>query len=135
MKPQTPMAAAGAALAGLAAHDLLQKKHAVLRNYPVLGHLRFLLEGIRPELQQYFVERNWDGRPFDRDVRSIIYERAKGIHGEQAFGTERDVNEIGYEWLVHSTVPAQQPERAPYVMVGGSDCSRPYPMTRSRCRR
>src|SRR5690625_4158805 len=64
---------AGAALGGLAAYDLLQRRHSVLRNYPVIGHLRYLLEGLRPELQQYFVERKWDGRPFDRDIRSFIY--------------------------------------------------------------
>lgn len=127
-------AAAGAALgvAGLAAvavHDLVQKKHAVLRNYPVLGHARFLLEDIRPELQQYFIERNWDGRPYDRDVRSIIYERAKGIHGEQAFGTERDVNEMGYEYLVHSVAPVPEPKEPPRVRVGGPDCTQPYDMS------
>ena len=127
-------AAAGAALgvAGLAAvavHDLVQKKHAVLRNYPVLGHARFLLEDIRPELQQYFIERNWDGRPYDRDVRSIIYERAKGIHGEQAFGTERDVNEMGYEYLVHSVAPVPEPKEPPRVRIGGPDCTQPYDMS------
>lgn len=127
-------AATGAALgvAGLAAvavHDLVQKKHAVLRNYPVLGHARFLLEDIRPELQQYFIERNWDGRPYDRDIRSIIYERAKGIHGEQAFGTERDVNEMGYEYLVHSVAPVPEPKTPPRVRVGGPDCSQPYDMS------
>lgn len=127
-------AAAGAALgvAGLAAvavHDLVQKKHAVLRNYPVLGHARFLLEDIRPELQQYFIERNWDGRPYDRDVRSIIYERAKGIHGEQAFGTERDVNEMGYEYLVHSVAPVPELKEPPRVRIGGPDCTQPYDMS------
>ena len=67
--------------------------------------MRFLLEGIRPELQQYFIERNFDGRPYDRDTRSSIYQRAKGIKEEQPFGTERDVYEVGYEYLVHSTAP------------------------------
>jgi glutamate synthase domain-containing protein 2 len=123
-------ALAGAAgLAVVAAHDLLQRKHSILRNYPVIGHARFLLEGVRPELQQYFVERNWDGRPFDRDIRSIVYERAKGIAGEQAFGTERDVNEPGYEYLVHSSLPVPEPERPPRVTVGGPDCTRPYSMS------
>ncbi|MEU3027994.1 FMN-binding glutamate synthase family protein, partial [Streptomyces incarnatus] len=63
--------------------DLVQRRHSVLRNYPVLGHARFLLERLRPELQQYFIERNFDGRPFDRDVRSIVYERAKGTDAEE----------------------------------------------------
>ena len=70
-----------AVLLAVALYDVLQRKHAILRNYPVLGHLRFLLEGVRPELQQYFIERNFDGRPYDRDTRSSIYERAKGIDG------------------------------------------------------
>ena len=123
------MGAAGAAAAAVAAHDLLQRRHSILRNYPVVGHLRFLLEDLRPEVQQYFIERNWDGRPYDRDVRSVVYERAKGIHGEQPFGTERDVNEPGFEWLVHSTAPVPEPDEPPRVRVGGPDCSQPYGMS------
>lgn len=125
----TALGAAGAAVGALAAHDLTQKRHTILRIYPVIGHMRYLLEGLRPELQQYFIERNWDGRPFNRDIRSIVYERAKGIHGEQAFGTERDVNRAGYEYLVHSIHPVPVPESPPRVTVGGPDCSRPYSMS------
>ena len=91
-----------AVVAAVGIYDLIQRKHSVLRNYPVVGHLRFLLEDLRPEIQQYFIEPNFDGRPFDRDVRSLIYERAKGTAAEMAFGTERDIDEIGYEYLVHS---------------------------------
>ncbi|MFY0409932.1 glutamate synthase-related protein, partial [Solicola sp. PLA-1-18] len=116
-------------LLGVGVHDVLQRKHAVLRNYPVLGHLRFLLESIRPELQQYFIERNVDGRPFDRDTRTLIYERAKGTNAEKAFGTERDVNEIGYEYLLHSTAPLDPPEQPHRVRIGGPDCTRPYDMS------
>lgn len=121
--------AAGAATAALAAYDLVQRRHSVLRNYPVVGHMRYLLEGIRPELQQYFIERNWDGRPFDRDTRAVIYERAKGTHSEQSYGTERDVTRAGYEHLVHSTLPVDPPEEPPRVQVGGPDCTRPYDMS------
>ena len=117
-----------AGVTGLAAWDLLQRKHTILRRYPVVGHLRYLLEDIRPELQQYFIERDWDGRPYDRDTRSIIYERAKGIHGEKPFGTEQDVNAVGYEYLVHSMAPVPEPDDPPRVVVGGPDCSRPYSM-------
>lgn len=99
------------ALAALGVYDLVQRRHSILRNYPVLGHLRYVLESIRPELQQYFVERNFDGRPYDRDTRTVIYERAKGIHGEQAFGTERDVYEVGYEYLLHSPIRRRKPRR------------------------
>jgi glutamate synthase domain-containing protein 2 len=112
----------------LAGYDLVQTRHSVLRNYPVLGHLRYLMEAIRPELQQYFIERNYDGRPYDRDTRSVIYERAKGIHGEQAFGTEREVNEVGYEWLLHSSAPREPAKEQPRVRVGGPDCTKPYDM-------
>lgn len=122
-------AAAGIGVAALAARDLLQKRHSVLRTFPVVGHLRFLLEGIRPEIQQYFIERNWDGRPFDRDTRAVIYQRAKGDNAEQAFGTERDVYSPGYEWLVHSVRPVEPAQEEHRVMVGGHDCKRPYSMS------
>jgi glutamate synthase domain-containing protein 2 len=116
------------AVALVAVRDIVQRRHSILRNYPVVGHLRFLLESIRPELQQYFVERSWDGRPYDRDTRTLIYERAKGIAGEQAFGTERDVNEVGYEYLLHSSRPAVQVKEPPRVRIGGPDCTQPYDM-------
>ncbi|MGW9436542.1 FMN-binding glutamate synthase family protein [Streptomyces sp. NPDC055607] len=123
------LAAVPLALLGLlGAWDLLQRRHSVLRAYPVLGHARFLLERIRPELQQYFVERNYDGRPFDRDVRNIVYERAKGTEAEEPYGTERDVYEAGYEFLVPSMAPRAVPEAPPRVRIGGPGCDRPYDM-------
>lgn len=118
-----------ALLVALGIYDVTQRKHAILRNYPVLGHMRYLLESVRPELQQYFIERNFDGRPFDRDVRTVVYERAKGIHGELSFGTERDIDEVGYEYLTHSTVPVPVPDEAPRVVVGGPECRKPYAMS------
>ena len=68
------LGAAAAALGGVAIHDLTQTKYPILRNYPVLGHMRYLLTDIGPELRQYFIERDWDGRPFNRDQRNAIYE-------------------------------------------------------------
>ncbi|MEE2060623.1 FMN-binding glutamate synthase family protein [Rhodococcus artemisiae] len=115
-------------LAAVGVHDLLQTTHSVLRNYPILGHSRYLLEAVPPEIQQYFIERNVDGRPFDRDTRTIIYERAKGIHGELSFGTERDIDSVGYDFLVHSMAPVPEPAEPPRVLIGGSDCTRPYSM-------
>jgi glutamate synthase domain-containing protein 2 len=109
-------------------YDLVQRRHSVLRNYPILGHVRFIFEALRPELQQYFVERNFDGRPFDRDTRTSIYERAKGIEDEKAFGTEREVGEPGYEWLLHSTAPVDPPKELPRVRIGGPHCTQPYDM-------
>jgi glutamate synthase domain-containing protein 2 len=115
-------------LAVVGGWDLAQSKHSILRNYPVIGHLRFLLESLRPELQQYFIERNFDGRPYDRDIRSIVYERAKGTEDAEAFGTERDVYADGYEFLVHSMTPKPPPEVPPTVTIGGPDCKKPYEM-------
>jgi glutamate synthase domain-containing protein 2 len=122
------LAAVVVGLLALGLYDLVQRKHSILRNYPVLGHLRYLLESIRPELQQYFIERNYDGRPYDRDTRSAIYQRAKGIKEEQPYGTERDVDEMGYEYLLHSTVPVDPLPEPPRVRIGGRDCTRPYDM-------
>ncbi|QCB49529.1 FMN-binding glutamate synthase family protein [Rhodococcus sp. PAMC28707] len=117
-----------AVIAAIGIYDLVQKRHSVLRNYPILGHLRYLLELVRPELQQYFIERNFDGRPFDRDKRSLIYERAKGTAAELSFGTERDIDAAGYEHLVHSTAPVEVPDTPPRVRIGGPDCRHPYEM-------
>jgi glutamate synthase domain-containing protein 2 len=116
------------ALAAVGIHDVLQRRHSILRNYAILGHARFALEAVRPELQQYFIERNDDGRPFDRDTRTSIYERAKGVKDEQAYGTERDVMEPGYEWLLQSIHSFDPPSEVPTVTIGGPDCSRPYEM-------
>ncbi|MEV7279251.1 FMN-binding glutamate synthase family protein [Streptomyces sp. NPDC093111] len=115
-------------LTALGVWDVLQRQHAILRNYPLLGHARFMMESIRPELQQYFVERNFDGRPFDRDVRDVVYQRAKGAEAKQAFGTERDVYAVGHEFLTSSMAPRPMPEHPPAVRVGGPACTQPYAM-------
>jgi glutamate synthase domain-containing protein 2 len=110
-------------------YDLLQRSHSILRNYPVLGHLRFLLESAGPEIHQYFVESNTSGRPFNRDERDLIYRRAKGIEAVKAFGTELDVYGYGYGFIAHSASPrpaVEDPGRNLRVQVGGPDCSQPY---------
>jgi glutamate synthase domain-containing protein 2 len=115
------------ALAGVAIYDLFQRRHSVLRNYPIIGHLRFIMEEIRPEIQQYFVESNTDGRPFDRVTRDLMYDRAKGNHGEKPFGTQRDVNEVGYEFVSHSLQAKPKPDgEVPKVHIGGPRCTQPY---------
>lgn len=116
------------ALLALGVYDVVQTTHAILRNFPVIGHMRYLMEGIRPELQQYFIERNFDGRPYDRNTRTSIYQRAKGEAEEHPFGTERDLYEVGYEYLVHSTAPTKVMGSAPRVLIGGRDCTQPYEM-------
>src|SRR5262252_8014189 len=107
-------------------HDLFQTRHAVLRNYPISAHLRFLLEAIRPEMRQYFFEDEKQGLPFSRDKRAIVYQRAKNVLDKRPFGTQYDVYADGYEWLHHSIAP-QRPAVEPFrVMIGGPDCTKPY---------
>ena len=118
-----------AAVGGVAVRDLIQKKNAVLRNYPVLGHARYQLEKIRPMIQQYFIERDWDGRPFDKTTRDLVNARADGKKAEEAFGTLAEVNEVGFEWMVHSMNPLEPPQTPPRVEIGGPDCSQPYSMS------
>lgn len=110
-------------------YDLAQTSHSILRNYPVLGHLRFLLEDVGPELRQYIVEDNLDGRPFNRDTRSLLYQRSKGVLDKKAFGTERDVYLEGHRWMTHSIdakAPIENPEEHLRVRVGGPECQQPY---------
>ena len=106
--------------------DLLQTRQAVRRNFPVLGHGRYLMEMIRPEINQYFVESNHDGRPFSRNDRSVVYQRAKGELDTLPFGTQRDVYAPGYEWINHSLAPAHPDHTASRVLVGGASCAQPY---------
>ncbi len=93
-----PLVAFGA-LAVLGTYDLIQKRHAVLRNYPLTAHIRFILEEIRPEIRQYFLESEKDGTPFSRDKRAIVYQRAKRALDKRPFGTQNDVYASGFEWL------------------------------------
>jgi glutamate synthase domain-containing protein 2 len=118
--------ALGVGLTVLGTADLIQTRHAVLRNYPISAHLRFLLEAIRPEMRQYFFEDEKQGMPFSRDKRAIVYQRAKNVLDKRPFGTQYDVYSDGYEWLRHSMAP-RPPALAPFrVTVGGPDCAKPY---------
>ncbi|MES2193552.1 MAG: FMN-binding glutamate synthase family protein [Pseudomonadota bacterium] len=110
----------------LGIRDLLQENHAVLRNYPISGHLRFLLEEIRPEMRQYFFESEKDGMPFSRDTRAVIYQRAKMVLDKRPFGTQEDVYKEGYEWMHHSMAPKTHASEKFRITIGGPDCTRPY---------
>ncbi|MDX1891620.1 FMN-binding glutamate synthase family protein [Mycolicibacterium sp. 050158] len=112
--------------AALGTWDLVQTEHTILRVYPVLGHVRFLMELIRPEIRQYFIESNTEATPFDRETRDMVYERAKGTKGDEPFGTERDVNALGYEFLRHSLRAHLAEDLDPRVRLGGPDCTQPY---------
>lgn len=106
--------------------DMLQTKRAIRRNFPVIGHARYFLEEIRPEIQQYFIESNTDGKPYAREDRSVIYQRSKGERDTIPFGTQRDVYVEGYEWINHSMVPIHPDDKDPRVTIGASTCAKPY---------
>lgn len=108
--------------------DMLQTKHTIRRNFPVLGNIRFLLEAIRPEIMQYFVETDTEGRPINRLFRTLIYERSKKVNDTTPFGTQMDVYRAGYEWMNHSIYAKNHAdlEHEPRVIIGGKDCTKPY---------
>jgi len=114
------------ALSLLGIYDLLQPNHAILRNYPIAAHLRFLFEEIRPEMRQYFFESEKDGTPFSRDTRAIVYQRAKMVLDKRPFGTQLDIYAEGYEWMHHSMAPKPLGEGAFRITIGGPDCAKPY---------
>ena len=106
--------------------DMTQTRHSVLRNYPVVGHMRYFLELISPEIRQYFIESDTSGTPFNRQERSVVYERAKNVRDTVPFGTVRDVYATGYEWVNHSLSPKHLDLDEVRVQVGGKDCTKPY---------
>ena len=127
------IAAAVLVLVGL--WDLVQKHHAILRNYPIMGHFRFFFEFIRPEIRQYFIEGDMEAQPFSRAQRSLVYQRSKGQVDNRPFGTQLDVAQQGYEWVNHSMQPTKLPSHDFRVWIGGTPeqaaegaepCTRPY---------
>lgn len=110
----------------LGLYDVLQIKHALRRNYPIISHVRWIMEDLSPYLRQYIVEDNFEGAPFNREQRSLIYARAKGDNDFHPFGTELDVNAYDYEWLAQSMNPAPLAEGDLRIMIGGPQCKHPY---------
>lgn len=106
--------------------DMLQTKHTIRRLYPFFGRFRYLLESVRPEIQQYFVESDTSGTPISREFRSLVYQRAKGDRDTRPFGTIFDVNRPGYEWMNHSLTPRHAHNLDPRVEFGATRCAKPY---------
>jgi len=109
-------------------YDMIQPKHSVMRNFPLFGRARWLMEYLRPKLYQYFVESDTDGRPINRIDRSTIYQRAKKETDSMPFGTQLDVYAEGYEWMTHSIAPMNfdKLNHNPRVLIGNKDCKQPY---------
>lgn len=113
---------------GLGLHDRFQKKHSILRNYPIVGHARYLIESIRPELRQYIVESDHEETPFSRAQRSVVYQRAKGESDVQAFGTKINVMKPAHEWISHSINPSKI-DSSDFRIIVGSERKQPYNMS------
>jgi glutamate synthase domain-containing protein 2 len=111
----------------LGVHDLTQPRHSILRNYPVLGHVRWIVELVRPEIRQYLIESDEDAAPFSRVQRTVVYARAKNEGSERPFGTLLDVYRDGYEFIGHATCPANLVDPASFrIVIGGDQCAQPY---------
>ena len=121
------LAAVFALLSLVGVLDLVQTRHTIQRNYPVIGHIRWMAEFVRPEIRQYLIESDQDAAPFSRSQRSLVYQRAKGDQDDRPFGTLLDVYAVGYEFIAHSTspVPVSDPESF-RIVIGGPQCARPY---------
>ncbi|MBD8614676.1 FMN-binding glutamate synthase family protein [Pseudomonas putida] len=115
-----------AALVFIGALDLSQKEHAVRRNYPIIGNMRYLLEAVRPELRQYFFEGDHEELPFSRSERSMVYRRARNIPAEKSFGTLDNLYSAQHEFISHSMMPIHVDPKALRVAIGGPDCLQPY---------
>ena len=115
-----------AALTVLGIWNILQTRHSLMRNYPVIAHMRWLSEELRPFLRQYIVEGNLEGRPYSREQRSLIYQRAKREVDAHPFGTQLDVYNTDYEWITHSIAARHVDPKTFRVEVGGPQCARPY---------
>ena len=107
-------------------NDMLQKKQAIRRNFPLVGNFRYMFESIRPEISQYFIETNSNGVPFSRNSRSLVYQRAKNELSTIPFGTQQDVYDVGYEWVNHSLNPTHVDPEKLRITIGGPDCKQPY---------
>jgi glutamate synthase domain-containing protein 2 len=114
-----------AALVGLGVYDVMQDKRSVLRNYPIIGHIRYMLEFVRPEIRQYFIESDTEAAPFSRSQRSLVYQRAKGEPDKQPFGTQLNVHAEGYEWMNHSVAPTKLASHDFRIIIG-ADRAQPY---------
>ncbi len=113
-------------LALLGLRDYLFATNAVIRNFPIVGHLRFVIEDLHVLIQQYFIEGSTEGMPFSRDQRSLVYQRAARERDTVPFGTQQDVYEVGYEWINHSLAPLHLAMQDLRMTVGGPDCRQPY---------
>jgi glutamate synthase domain-containing protein 2 len=109
-------------------YDMFQSKKTIRRNFPLVGRMRYLLESLGPGVRQYFIEKDLDGKPFNRLERSLVYQRSKKETDSNPFGTQLDIYEIGYQWINHSikAIPFSKVDINPRIRIGSSQCEQPY---------
>jgi glutamate synthase domain-containing protein 2 len=107
-------------------YDYFFSSHTLNRLYPVLAYLRYLMESIRPEIQQYFIASNTEEKPFSREQRELVYRRAKNVNDTLPFGTQRDLMETNYLSIWHSMHPKIVKEQSKRLLFGSSQCALPY---------
>lgn len=117
-------------LIALYLYDVTQRSHSILRNFPIFGHFRYLFEFIRPEVQQYFIADDLSEKPFSREHRSLVYQRAKKVRDTLSYGTRHDINMVDYEWIAHSLNAKKAAEVEPRILVGNEQCAHPYSSSR-----
>lgn len=112
----------------IAIYDANQHHHSILKNYPLVGRARWLIESMRPFIQQYILESDTDGKPISRMYRSIVYQRAKDAIDSSPYGTQLDTYRPGYEWIGHSlsAMEIDEMDENPRVIIGGTCCEHPY---------
>ncbi|SDW33918.1 FMN-binding glutamate synthase family protein [Marinobacter mobilis] len=114
-----------AVLALLGTYDLIQRQHTVSRNYPILANIRYFLESFGPEIRQYFIQSDTEERPFSREQRAIVYQRAKNTLDKRPFGSQLPMYEPGFEWMNHSLKPVEIVDRDFRIEIG-KGCKQPY---------
>ena len=110
----------------IALWDVVQTKHTLRRNYPLVSRIRWIMEDLRPFAQAYVIEDDLDGRPFSHQARALVYARAKGDLDVHPMGTELDVYSDEYEWLSHSIVPKEKAPESWRLDIGKGTCKQPY---------
>ncbi|MEA5445858.1 FMN-binding glutamate synthase family protein [Gammaproteobacteria bacterium AB-CW1] len=113
-------------LTAVAIRDLIQSRRTLLRNFPLIGHGRYIIEDFRHHFRQYLIESDRDGNPFSHEQRALVYRRAKGVNDVVPFGTIQNVYGSDYDWLNHSMSPSRKLEEEPRVRIGGEDCSKSF---------
>ncbi|MFC2995292.1 FMN-binding glutamate synthase family protein [Acinetobacter sichuanensis] len=115
------------ALSLVGVYDIIQTKHAILKNYPIMGHFRFVFESFRPEIRQYFIESDEDALPFSRSQRSLVYQRAKNENADKPFGSIINVYQDDYRFLTHSLTPCVPADHNSFrIAIGNQQCTQPY---------